>query len=626
MSSSRLGRGRGGRLAVYGGCGVVVLLLVFLYRAATSEMARLRELNVQCAHQQEALAAQLQVIFEYKVRLEKSLSEEKSSNAAVKQELQQRASREKTLRDKDSIEAMQRFNSLQQTCKLLQIEHQDLQEECKKRDQQALEDTNKLETTLRELRSRIRQAREDKKKTLEDLKNKFLELDTKKNELEQKYNSMLKNNSIEYLKTEVIHLKQELEKAKKSLRKATSPGPSVVNPQAAPQTKSADLGSAAQPVDQSQQQQVSPPTADDKNPQPLYAPVTQDMIEDPLQSNEQRANEVNNFQFALKNGNIVPVGPNEIKKAEVLPLPYDLEERRQKKADDQSVIDDVQIENNNVIERDENRDDEKLRQVLPPPKQNYEKYNDNKSSTNLPGNAIGLEIGKNLDDKKYTTDSPETRVSWLKQNKKPEINLESTVATSSMKSIPALKLETSTPASSGNPASMAMDKGFPIGKPAPKAKLPVGVPPIPIMIDQKVENHEEKQDEIARKREEPKQKNNGDSKEQEAENGNLDPPFPANPARRADDQVADRRGNGWFNVGPGVQEIGDELNHIRLAGLDVGAERIADAGDDQYEGVEYDKEPQQKDSDLRLVEGEDEGEDEDDQIDYPHNLKQEKRE
>ena len=42
--------------------------------------------------------------------------------------------------------------------------------------------------------------------------------------------------------------------------------------------------------------------------------------------------------------------------------------------------------------------------------------------------------------------------------------------------------------------------------------------------------------------------------------------------------------------------------------LDAGAERMADVGDDQYEGVEYDKEPQQKDSDLRLVEGEDEGE------------------
>lgn len=84
---------------MYVGCGMVVILLVFLYRAATSEMARLQELNVQCSHQQEALAAQLQVIFEYKVRLEKSLAEEKSSNAAVKQELQQRASREKSLRE-----------------------------------------------------------------------------------------------------------------------------------------------------------------------------------------------------------------------------------------------------------------------------------------------------------------------------------------------------------------------------------------------------------------------------------------------------------------------------------------------------------------------------------------------
>lgn len=91
--------------------------------------------------------------------------------------------------------------------------------------------------------------------------------------------------------------------------------------------------------------------------------------------------------------------------------------------------------------------------------------------------------------------------------------------------------------------------------------------------------------------------------------------------------------------------------------MDGGGERV-DVGDDQYEGVEYDKEPQQKDSDLRLVEGEDEGEgiyciinyvnicyfksviciyivqycfllvssDEDDQIDYPQNLKQDKRE
>lgn len=60
MSGSRLGRGRGGRLAIYGACLVVMVLIVFLYRAATTEMTRLRDLHVQCAHQQEALAAQLQ--------------------------------------------------------------------------------------------------------------------------------------------------------------------------------------------------------------------------------------------------------------------------------------------------------------------------------------------------------------------------------------------------------------------------------------------------------------------------------------------------------------------------------------------------------------------------------------
>lgn len=153
------------------------------------------------------------------MRLEKSLAEEKSSNAAVKQELQQRATREKSLRDKDSIEAMQRFNSLQQTYKLVQTEHQDLQEECKKREKQALEDTNRLEATLRELRSRIRQAREDKEKALEHLKTKFLELDTAKTRLDEKYKNVLKSigdtdSTIEHLKKEVFQLKRELEEAK----------------------------------------------------------------------------------------------------------------------------------------------------------------------------------------------------------------------------------------------------------------------------------------------------------------------------------------------------------------------------------------------------------------------------
>lgn len=165
------------------------------------------------------------MIFEYKVRLEKSLAEEKSSNAAVKQELQQRASREKSLRDKDSIEAMQRFNSLQQTYKILQTEHQDLQEECKKREKQVLEETNRLQSTLQDLHSRIRETNEEKEKiigekdrTLENFKNKYLELDTEKAKLEERYNDLMKStgntdSTIEHLR-KVIQLKRELDNEK----------------------------------------------------------------------------------------------------------------------------------------------------------------------------------------------------------------------------------------------------------------------------------------------------------------------------------------------------------------------------------------------------------------------------
>ncbi|XP_011138221.2 Golgi integral membrane protein 4 isoform X2 [Harpegnathos saltator] len=264
MSGSRLGRGRGGRLAIYAGCGVLLFFLVFLYRAANTEMTRLRELHLKCAQQQEALAAQLQVIFEYKARLEKSLAEEKSSNAAVKQELQQRASREKSLRDKDSVEAMQRFNSLQQTYKLLQTEHQDLQEECKKREKQALDETSRLESTLQDLRGRIRQAQEEKTKSMENLKTKYANLQMNMDRLQDKYNEQLNmkgktENIIMHLQKEVSQLKRELEKTKNSYARSTSPGPSLVSPEASALQK--DGGSQPIPAPQQQQQQPPPPQA-----------------------------------------------------------------------------------------------------------------------------------------------------------------------------------------------------------------------------------------------------------------------------------------------------------------------------------------------------------------------------
>ncbi|KAG5341773.1 GOLI4 protein, partial [Acromyrmex charruanus] len=564
MSGSRLGRGRGGRLALYGGCAVAVILTMIVYRNTISEMTRLQEMQVQCLHQQESLAAQLQVIFEYKVRLEKSLAEEKSSNAAVKQELQQRASREKSLRDKDSIEAMQRFNSLQQTYKLLQTEHRDLQEECKKREKQTLDETSRLESTLQDLRARIRQAQEDKSKALEHLKTKYLEIVDEKTRLQEKYNELINNrdntgSTVDHLRKEIFQLRRELESAKNFYARSTPPSSVLMTPRASV-SQSVLPKEDSQPIPAPQQQQVSAPrppyVSHDRRAVRRTTPSVEKM-----NRNDDVNEPANNIRFVQQNGNIVPAGPSEMK---------EIGEQREPSANDleQKQLKDV-VERPNIMNEEKNGFDEEQRK----------------------------------------------------------------------QSMSSRKAENTTVANNANLVSPSLiDKPAPLPARLPsKVKVPVGVLPIPEIIEQKVVDDMDKKKEIrddvlavVRNNLQPPlpklaPANAVDDKEEKepiVEAGNLDPPFVVNPpARHVGEQLERRAKDSWLRVGPGVQEVGDELN--RVPGLDDGQ---ANGGDDQYDGADYEKESQQK-NDIHLA-GEDEGEDEGDMLEgeYPNNLKQGKRE
>lgn len=397
MSGSRLGRGRGGRLAIYTGCLLIVVLLVMLYRAATTEMTRLRELHDQCTHQQEALAAQLQVIFEYKVRLEKSLAEEKSSNTAIKEELQQRATREKSLRDKDSIESMQKYNSLQQQFKLLKTEHQDLKDECATTQKLAYEDKNRLETKLQDLRIQI----SDNKKmneTIERLKTKYLEIEVEKTKIENKYNDLLKNSGnadsrVEHLNKQVFQLKQDLKDAKTSCR--STPSSQIFE-------KSQTSHQIAQPViDQqiasssSSRQQVSRPHNDNENPQPLQPPRDHQPIDgNPSDNAEEVVDEIFNKQnespvFELVGDNMVPGDPNKNdnnNNNKKLPLPYTKKNinDNKKKTNNQGEAP------KSIIQMDHEIDDQ-AKQVLPMPIiNNPKKYENNKNTNVLTNNIIPI--------------------------------------------------------------------------------------------------------------------------------------------------------------------------------------------------------------------------------------------
>lgn len=116
-----------------------------------------------------------------------------------------------------------------------------------------------------------------------------------------------------------------------------------------------------------------------------------------------------------------------------------------------------------------------------------------------------------------------------------------------------------------------------------KVKLPVGVLPIPEIIEQQIDNaDEEKHQEEVRKRNDAAHnnvpppprfdpaKNSKEEKESIVEAGNLDPPFVANPPaamRHLGEQIERRANDAWFRVRPGVQEVGEELNQLgRLPG------------------------------------------------------------
>ncbi|KYN29125.1 Golgi integral membrane protein 4 [Trachymyrmex cornetzi] len=674
MSGSRLGRGRGGRLALYGGCAVAVILTMIVYRNTISEMTRLQEMQVQCLHQQESLAAQLQVIFEYKVRLEKSLAEEKSSNAAVKQELQQRASREKSLRDKDSIEAMQRFNSLQQTYKLLQTEHQDLQEECKKREKQTLDETSRLESTLQDLRARIRQAQEDKSKALEHLKTKYLEIIDEKTRLQEKYNELINNrdntgSTVDHLRKEIFQLRRELESAKNFYARST-PSSVLMTPRASV-SQSALPKEDSQPIPAPQQQQVSAPRPPYVSHDRRAVGRTTSSVEK-MNRNDDVNEPANNIRFVQQNGNIVPAGPSEMKEIgeQRGPSANDLEQKQQK---------DV-VERPNVVDEEKTGfDEEQRKQVMLPPLNRNDDGTRNDNVSVVPGSqaeqplaqlaverASTVAFGRSNDVKAEDDElqALQERVDGILNRDVPNNDngtqfIKLRKACFYLCSIALLfgllinitfkwnyfdsmvssrKAENTTVANNANLVSPSLiDKPAPLPARLPsKVKVPVGVLPIPEIIEQKVVDDMDKKKEEIRDdaaavihnnlqpppKLAPNAVDDKEEKEPIVEPGNLDPPFIVNPpARHVGEQLERRAKDSWLRVGPGVQEVGDELN--RVPGLDDGQ---ANGGDDQYDGADYDKESQQK-NDIHLA-GEDEGEDEGDMLEgeYPNNLKQGKRE
>ncbi|KAF5286345.1 hypothetical protein FQR65_LT12639 [Abscondita terminalis] len=183
MTSSRVVRGSKGRILL--GIFVIVSITVIIacFNNVLSQLSDTKKNYEQCHQQQENLSTQLQVIFDYKQRLEKSLKTEKVEHQQSKHDLETKLDEERKHHEKSINEINIKFSSLQQHYNLLQTEYDDYKEESSKIQRQQLSEVNDLQSKLKEIQGQHKQSMNEKDKTFEHLKSKFLQLQDEKDNL-----------------------------------------------------------------------------------------------------------------------------------------------------------------------------------------------------------------------------------------------------------------------------------------------------------------------------------------------------------------------------------------------------------------------------------------------------------
>ncbi|XP_055701788.1 Golgi integral membrane protein 4-like isoform X2 [Phlebotomus papatasi] len=205
MTTSRLARA--GRSRFFIGVGLLLLMVGFvaIFHSSQQQLEQLRQMGIRCEQQHEVISAQLQVEVEKSFRLAKSLEGERLSHQQNRVELQQRAREEKEIREKSTKESNSRLASMQQHFKLLQSQHDDLQESCAKSHQKQLEENNGLQRKLENLR----QGEKQKDKEIEHWKVKYKALEIEKINLEGTLKA--KGISLSDTPSRIVHLEKVIE-------------------------------------------------------------------------------------------------------------------------------------------------------------------------------------------------------------------------------------------------------------------------------------------------------------------------------------------------------------------------------------------------------------------------------
>ncbi|XP_057672187.1 interaptin-like [Diorhabda carinulata] len=221
MTTSRVIRGTRAKVFLYICAILIIVGIVACYNNTLSQLDDVKKANDICHQQEENLSTQLQVISDYKQRLEKSLKSEQSDHHQIKLNLENQLKEERSKYENEANDMKLKLGSVQQHLNLLQTQYDDYKEEMDKSQKQQQEEIGNLEARISELLEEQKKLRSSR----ENLKLQFDQLVNEKDKLEKQIQNKHNN---EELKSENAVLKQELEQLKeKCNNQDTIPEPKI---------------------------------------------------------------------------------------------------------------------------------------------------------------------------------------------------------------------------------------------------------------------------------------------------------------------------------------------------------------------------------------------------------------
>ncbi|CAG9832437.1 unnamed protein product [Diabrotica balteata] len=168
MTTSRVIRGTRAKVFLYL-CGILIIVgIIACYNNTLSHLDDVKKSNFICHQQEENLSTQLQVISDYKQRLEKTLKTEQADHVQTKANLENRLKEERSKYENEANDMKHKLESVQQHLNLLQTQYTELQSEKEKLAKELQENQNKYNND--EELSKLKKENKELKDEVEHLK------------------------------------------------------------------------------------------------------------------------------------------------------------------------------------------------------------------------------------------------------------------------------------------------------------------------------------------------------------------------------------------------------------------------------------------------------------------------